>query len=461
MFGDNNLFNPQWTTGSLSAISPIVQVVGFVAMGIISIGGFFMVILPLIRNVFNGIVVVAPKLCDKIDEAHRNKLGLNHSEGGNQIQMIIGSMSMIILSFFPNFKALSDFDEGIIDPKTYMIKALPMMCVYIFIGVFIFQGYPAKFAEKFAGAATGVIDMALNNVDPVAWVEKIPTNLARPDLSTNNATDQIGKNTNTLSKSLFSTLTSKYSDMSKDSRISVSHEIEAYVNAKLSEISDHADSSKFKMTVETRVMGYDPQLNEKAVWPTPAHDEANNIYIYQFKDQVSGSFNTGVPGGTDGDYFMGVLKFYELADKADKASNIRNRATLGMYDGISLSDGQGTSILTLPKQYFAASNSVTINGIKSSKIESNTQGNSESWKITFPVSKQELQAAPEGNTSGLFYVDSVNRGYQHTITSVKWGGSTIFEPEDSARYGSWTLGGSPSLKKVEEDDKAGRESDNN
>jgi hypothetical protein len=452
MFGDNNLFNPEWTTGNLSAIGPIVQVVGFAAMCLISIGGFFMVILPLMRNVVNGIVVVAPNLCDKIDQAHRNKIGLQSSEGGNQIQMVIGSLGMILLSFFPNFKAMSDFEDGIRDPKSFMIKALPMMCIYIFIGVFVFYGYPAKVAEKFSGAATGVIDMALNNVDPVAWVEKIPTKLAKADLSTNNATDAQGKNVNTLSKSMYSALTSKYSAMSKENRIAVSHEIEEFAYEWLGDIESYSSSPNFKMTVETRVMSYEPTLSSTiSGWDDPDIDNANHIHIFQHKLPVSERFNIGVPGGVEGDHAMMVIKFFELSEKPDKATSVKNVATLNYTSGDSLmSGGNGNTKLKLSGNYFSVNqqSGITLNGIKAAK-EYITKDSAGNFTIEFVGVEPAAFRTKTGTTTGIFYVTPSNKNNTHPITKINWisSGDAKFEPTDSASFNIWSFGDTPAPKK--------------
>lgn len=461
MFEDNNLFNPQWTTGSLSAISPIVQVVGFCAMALISIGGFFMVILPLMRNVVNGIVVVAPNLCDKIDEAHRNKLGLRHGDaGGNQIQMVVGSLMMIILSFFPNFKAMSDFEEGIRDPKSFMIKALPMMCIYIFIGVFIFYGYPAKFAEKFSGAATGAIDMALNNVDPVAWIEKLPTRMTKPDLATNNATDNLGQNVNKLSKSMYTALTSNYSAMSKDNRVAMSHKVEAYANEMLSAIPEHSNADKFSMSVETRVMTYEPTITSSNAWPTPAVDTKNNIYIYQFKDTVTNQFDIGVPGDISGDHFLVILKFYELSEKADKATSVSSEATFyaSSTETKLVADTTAKTVkLTLSGEYFTvnASGNITINGIKATKYEKETKSGVTNHVITFSSTLADFKKASGGSTSGIFYIAPSNKSYQHPITGITWkdgSSKATFTPTNTSSFNSWTLGEGPSVKKANNSD---------
>lgn len=469
MFEDNNLFNPQWTTGSLSAISPIVQVVGFCAMALISIGGFFMVILPLMRNVVNGIVVVAPNLCDKIDEAHRNKLGLRHDGGGgNQIQMVVGSLMMIILSFFPNFKAMSDFEEGIRDPKSFMIKALPMMCIYIFIGVFVFYGYPAKFAEKFSGAATGVIDMALNNVDPVAWIEKLPTKMTKPDLATDNASDTFGKNTNKLSKSIYTALTSNYGAMSKDNRVAMSHKIEEY-SQKLIEGTEQGSLDKYSLTVESRVMTYEPTVQKS----NPSHDTTNNIYIYQYKDAVTNQFDIGVPGDISSDHFMVILKYYELSEKADKATSVRSTAKFyisATENKLTSDPSSKTVTVKLNGTYFAApatigtsggKDAVKINGYSSKSVKVNSDG---SFEVVFSATLDEFKAATTGSTSGLLYIDPKNKSYRHPISSVTWVAGTskaVFTPENSTSFNGWTLGEGPTVKKASntETDSKGRASD--
>jgi hypothetical protein len=441
MFADNNLFNPQWTTGNLSAIAPIVQVVGFIAMCFISIGGFFMVILPIIRNVINGIVVVAPNICDKIDEAHRTKLGFNQKEGGNQIQMVIGSMTTMVYSCIPNFKAMSDFEDGIKDPKSFMTKGLVMMCIYVFVGVFIFYGYPAKVADKFSQTATGVIDMALNNVDPTAWIEKIPTNMARPDLSTNHATDELGKNTNTMSKSIYSSLTGKYSEMTRENRIALSHEIEGWTNSKLSEISSHSDSNKYKMTIESRVMSYNPQLNDKAIWPAYAHDSQENIFIFQLKTPISDIFNVGIPGGVDGDFLMCVIKFYELSEKGDDITKVNNYAEVM---GSSFSNGKtsNSSIWNSPDGITFRRDNIKLNGVTASSVVQNGS----TYTVTFPVSLTDLKNST-GACEGIFVIDGSNSSYQHPIVGIIFGNKYRFEPVESSKYNGWDLKESPTLKK--------------
>lgn len=447
MYLDNNLFNPAWTSGNLSAISPIVTVIGYIAMCVISIGGFFMVILPITRNVINGIVVVAPNLCDKIDQAHKLKIGLGAGapEGGNQVQMFIGTGVTILLSFIPNFKALSDFDEGVKDPKAYMLIAIPMMCVYIFIGVFIFYGYPAKVADKFAEAGTSFIDMALNNVDPAEWVEKIPTMLAKPDFGTKGATDQQSKNVYTASGALYRAVVSKHPEMTKDSRVTVSRAIESYISTAMSEITEYSDDINYKMTVDARVVTYEPQTNAKAEWPTPAVDEIENIAVFQKKDTIVDNFDLGVPGSVEGEWFLLNIKFTELPAEANTLTNVANNATVPYGQ---LSAGNGSVKWTLPESISVprGNTNIKVNGIQGKYDEANGGVRT----ITFDgySSIEDFISKGTGSCTNLLACES-DKSKFHAIQKVEFSkGATTesFKPIDSVRFNGWEAGGAPTLK---------------
>ena len=440
------MFNTNWTVGSLEAIDWLVGPVGAIALFVISAGGFFMVVLPLIRNVINGIVCVAPGLCERIDEAHRTKLdmGLLKKEG-NQISNGIGALTTGFLALWPNFIALSDFNDGIKDPKTFMIKAIPMMCVYVFIGVFIFKGYPAKFADKFSQAATQVIDLALNNTDPAALVEMIPTDWARPDFATENATDELGKNTNEFAAAMYKSFTGRYNEMTPENRTALSHQIEQYCNGMLSQILDYSDSKKYKMSVEVRTMSYEPEMNQKSVWPSPAHDEKEHIYIFQNKLQIEEMFDIGIPGGVSGEWTMYVLKFYEQADNDIDSTNINCNMTIPKNYII---DGNGkTCKVKLPTESVKCSDSITINGYSSTGVPNKITDDGKSWIVfTFECTKDKLVKSEDPIVRGV-YAYAPDTKMQHTVKSIDFDGSKItFTPVDTATWTTWSEGESPARK---------------
>lgn len=438
--GIEELFDPRWTQGSLEVLGPITNVLGTIACFILSLGGFFMVILPITRYVINGIVCVAPGLCDRIAEAHDSQLGFKQAKANNQVIAAAGSLLTLILSFVPNFKVISDFNEGIQDPKTLMMKGLPMMCIYVFIGVFIYQGYHAVIAKKASQVATSVIDMALNNVDPDVWVDKLTNKLARPNFSTDDAQDTFSKNVNALSKEIWTTVNSKYSDTTSENKQSYAPQIEQLANNILAQIMEHSDSTNFELSCDVRIYDFMPQTNANAAFPAYDHDTDNDIYIYQYVTTVSETMDIGTVGGTDGDYLYIGLRFREVPETAGDASNIQNVATLASNDFKS-GDGN-TCTWTAPSDGFVVSSTVKINGISSTNITTKTQNGTQYYVIEFPCSLDELKGSGDVSVVGLKARAGATGA--HTITAVNFGSTYTFTPVDN-RWTSWTIGTKPEL----------------
>lgn len=251
MYTDNNLFNPQWTTGRLESIAPIVSVVSMVAVWIISLGGLFLVILPIIRFVINAIVVSAPRLCEKVDEAHKASLNFDKNN-------VLGSALTLFLKIVPNFKALSDFERGIQDPKTFFLKGIPMFCTYTFIGTFVHYGYFSKFGQKFSQMALGAIDLVLDNVDPAAAIDALPTFYAKPNFNTEDSTNPKDKAMYAISKALYARMSSKYSNLTKEARVSLARQIDTKVGSLINEepFGKYTSEDKFEFKPEVKITEY-------------------------------------------------------------------------------------------------------------------------------------------------------------------------------------------------------------
>lgn len=461
MYLDNNLFNPAWTTGSLSAVAPIVHVIGIFAMWVISIGGFFMVILPIIRNVINGIYVVAAPLCDKIDEAHKTKFVTKEYwkgqvGGGNELAATVGGITTVLLGLVPNFKALSDFESGIVDPKTWFIKAIPKMCIYVCIGVLIFYGYPSRIADKYSTAVTATIDVALNNIDPKAIIDRAEEFKAFTggDFASSEATDTLGKNTYALSKGIYGTMKSTYSDMSKDNLVSSSRKIEQWAEARLNEISDRAGSAKYKMQFDAMITQYQPETNKKSPWPSFAYDQDKHYYVYQTVAPMS-TFGVDVPGGVDGHYLKVNLKFVELGASNGVTSvdgvatiPVKSSTTDAQTGNFKITFVNGENRNTAP---WSLSSTVTINGYTAT-VTTTGQNNSGDL-VTLDFGKVKLDEktlnAGTGSCNAIYARDT--KGMQHTVTHVNFAGASHkMTPNDSSRYDAWTPGtGAPEEKKVE------------
>ena len=169
----DSLFNIQWSKGNLGSINFIVQWLSWASVILISIVGFGIVIFSIGKNALAGLYAVSPKLWDRVDEVKKANISAKQGSG-NQLINILGSIPTILCKALPNVKAMTEFDDEQISPKVYFMKSLPVLCLQIFVGVFIFFGYPSQVANTVSKFGTGVLDVVFANVDPTAWISKLP-----------------------------------------------------------------------------------------------------------------------------------------------------------------------------------------------------------------------------------------------------------------------------------------------
>lgn len=288
MYTDNNLFNPQWTQGRLESIAPVVSIVSMISVWIISLGGLFLVVLPIIRFVINAIVVSAPRLCEKVDEAHKASLGFDKNN-------ILGSGLTLFLKIVPNFKALSDFERGIQDPKTFFLKGIPMFCTYTFIGTFVHYGYFSKFGQKFSQMTLGAIDMILDNVDPQAAIEALPTLYAKPKFNSEDSSNPKDKAMYSISKALYARMSSEYSNLTKEARVSLARQIDNKIGSLINEepFPKYTGEDKYEFKPEVKITGYIEGSKDTA----EKYNEKTFTHVFHKYIPVS-SFDLGIPDDT-------------------------------------------------------------------------------------------------------------------------------------------------------------------
>ena len=288
MYTDNNLFNPQWTQGRLESIAPVVSIVSMISVWIISLGGLFLVILPIIRFVINAIVVSAPRLCEKVDEAHKASLGFDKNN-------ILGSGLTLFLKIVPNFKALSDFERGIQDPKTFFLKGIPMFCTYTFIGTFVHYGYFSKFGQKFSQMTLGAIDMILDNVDPQAAIEALPTLYAKPKFNSEDSSNPKDKAMYAISKALYARMSSEYSNLTKEARVSLARQIDNKIGSLINEepFTKYTGEDKYEFKPEVKITGYIEGSKDTA----EKYNEKTFTHVFHKYIPVS-AFDLGIPDDT-------------------------------------------------------------------------------------------------------------------------------------------------------------------
>ena len=229
-----DLFQEEWTIGNLYSIQGPVNILSTLATWVISFTGICIVIFSILKNAISGLYVVNPKLWDNVDRIKKDTVelaaaGINGATGrvNNEAAKKLGGFLTNLLSYIPNIKELTDFQDDNIDKKQYFAKSIPTMILAIFIGVLIFMGYPAKIANWVGRGGTYVIDAVITNVDPVETVQKISDGITVYQLTTSGSQDPYEKQINSFTQKMDAALFSAYTDMTKTSKQNSAYIIES------------------------------------------------------------------------------------------------------------------------------------------------------------------------------------------------------------------------------------------
>ena len=240
-----DLFSADWTEGNLYTIESVVNVLGKVSVWVISIVGFGIVIFSILKNAMSGLYVVNPSFWDRVDEVKNQAVGgaqsaIQDITGGNAKAAKLGGFLVWLLGLVPNIKALTDFGESgeIPDKKQYFLHSIPLLVAQIFIGMLIFFGYPTKIANWVGTAGTTVIDMVLNNVDPVDTVTTTASKMAIVEFVSQDSGNPYDQAVYKLSSEACVKVFSRYSDMSKDNKQQFAYAIESEIADAFSECTD-------------------------------------------------------------------------------------------------------------------------------------------------------------------------------------------------------------------------------
>lgn len=239
----DNLFSSEWTQGNLYAIQGLVSKLGSFACWVISIVGFGIVIFSILKNAMSGLYVVNPRFWDKVDEVKMAAVGTVQGEvqtfvgqSGNVHAQQLGTLLTTLLNYIPNIRALTDFEDGAdVDKRQYFIHSIPLLVAQIFIGMFIFYGYPARVAQWIGTGGTTLVSAVLNNVDPSTVVTNTMDSFVNYNLMTDHSTDPLEQAVNKMVTQAVPVIHSSYPDMKKAPTQDVAYSIE---NTLLSVFSD-------------------------------------------------------------------------------------------------------------------------------------------------------------------------------------------------------------------------------
>ncbi len=319
-----DLFSKQWTEGDLHSIQPIVNVLSTVSVWVISIVGFGIVIFSILKNAMSGLYVVNPNFFDRVSEVKNQAVngisnGINDVVGktnGNVVAQRLGTFTTFMLKLIPDVRALTDFDgDGgdprAIDKKQYFMRSIPLLVAQIFIGTFIFLGYPSKVAEWVGEAGTYAIDAFLNNADPVTLVQRVSDKVMVYSLATDGSPLPFDKNINSFTTDMLRSVQSKYPDMEKDPTQEVAYALESFLQTALAPAQDQLGAEEgYSYTCVTTYSPGVPTIaaafqyvSTDQVYPL-VRAQATNGTI-QWKTWINASsLPTGLPNVGAEDYFM-------------------------------------------------------------------------------------------------------------------------------------------------------------
>jgi len=245
----DSLFNIQWSKGNLGSINFIVQWLSWASVILISIVGFGIVIFSIGKNALAGLYAVSPKLWDRVDEVKKANISAKQGSG-NQLINILGSIPTILCKALPNVKAMTEFDDEQISPKVYFMKSIPVLCLQIFVGVFIFFGYPSQVANTVSKFGTGVLDVVFANVDPTAWISKLPGEISVVNYVTKGSKVPFDTNVLKVSQAFQASLASNVSGITADSLESCSLKFEQYALSQMASWPEAMDTDRYKLSVD-------------------------------------------------------------------------------------------------------------------------------------------------------------------------------------------------------------------
>lgn len=331
----------QYSTGDLYSIQPLVNVLGDVAVKVISIVGFGIVIFSILKNALSGLYVINPPFWDKVDDIKNQAIGgmtntVNEMVGrtnGNYAAQKVGGILTFFLSLIPNVKALTDFDDGVpVEKKQYFTKSLLLLIVQIFIGMMIFFGYPAKIANWIGNGGTYFIDAIIRNYDPVQVIQGVSDSFTIYNLATDGSPDPFDKTINKGSSEMIRVVQTKYSDMKKEPTQETAYVLENHLMTAL--------NSETVRNVLGATEGYDVAVAVSAINSVPTYSGAFSTIsdnggrtdtviaqstsgIIQIKTWIAGSsLPTGSTKVGANDYFVWTFTATPVAISKTSSSNL-------------------------------------------------------------------------------------------------------------------------------------------
>lgn len=414
------------------AISSIEWLTDYIDVGFgmaITLVAFLIILVAMFKNVLAAAYCAYPKFWNKVNDAHtKNKdAGIikqiqeaaNGMKGGTQ-SVTVGE---IIMGVLPDIKAMTDFEADTLSPKTYFMKAIPQMIVCVIIGAFIYNGYYRDVTSKVVDVGSTLLQRTLLECDPVAMYDQFTGSAGRPVFASDDSVDGFGRMQNKIATSLYTSIIGTYTDInSADAKRVLADACDTQAKniatamqngGGVSGDEDFTDDAKWKLTMDTVWSSSNVDLTGKSGFKT--NKDGSRLMQYA---SIVVLDSMGIPSSQSH-----PQNGYIVVKLVMEEQNVTTGAT-SYNDLIMCINSNGTIQLPGNKtgevEWVKTPATFTING------------------VTFGMPEANKYALSKGSTGDLTtdQVYTLDKTFQfktfdangvattHTITQVRWGGTT-------------------------------------
>lgn len=221
--------------GSMDAIQKWVNGFDYMFQCFVTFVGYGIICAAIGKNCLAGLYCAFPKFFDKVDAAHKE----HENEGW--IDSIIGlkssyrningaSIGKFFLRLIPNIKSITDFEDATVSAKDYFLKAIPLMCVAIIIGGFIYNGFHADTGAKITDFGSELFYRTIMATDPIEVFDRVTDAVNRPTFSADGSDAESDKMVAEICEKAYAAIKSRWNDIQgKTTVANLSSNIESWV----------------------------------------------------------------------------------------------------------------------------------------------------------------------------------------------------------------------------------------
>lgn len=294
-----NILDPSNWAGAYDRVALIAPIVFWIVSTMCSLTGLFGIAQTTFGFAVHVIVGMGENFWSEVDEAHKQKLTLRRNSGGNQVVETFTSAKYLIMSFIPNLKALTLYNETI-DMKRFWIEFIPKTLLTLMLSLFVYFGNTFILVNETKDLTLAVSRMIEDNIDLGGLVERIPGSIHIKQFSRSGSDEPVDVLTIEIAQKLTTRLYALYPDITRESKVSIDSDVEEWVAGELQaitneggSITDLADTVKYQRTTNI-IVGRGAPAGEAN---RQAKAQQGRLFTHVRHTQP-GAWNLGIPEST-------------------------------------------------------------------------------------------------------------------------------------------------------------------